>query len=74
MKKFIPVFLSVTLIISLLSGCRKNYIDIMAVTGATPRALAEEAPSGIELKFDGMVVRSVDHGDVFERSSLIAQF
>ncbi len=33
----------------------RNYPEIMAVTGATPLALAEEVPEGISLTLEGMV-------------------
>lgn len=50
------------------AGCKKNYLDIMAVTGATPLALSESILPDVELKFDGMVKRNY----VFSSDSLRA--
>ena len=37
------------------AGCGKDYVQIMAITGATPIALKESAPGGIELTISGLV-------------------
>ncbi len=44
--------------LSVLIGCKKDYLEIMAVTGATPTALREEVPADVKLAFDGMVKRN----------------
>jgi len=46
--------------IILLPGCRYKVTEIMAVTGATPLALQESAPSGISLKITGMTKKEYD--------------
>jgi len=45
----------VLLATTLISGCSKDYIEIMAVTGATPLAIREKVPQSLTLKVDGMV-------------------
>ncbi|MBP7737573.1 MAG: hypothetical protein KA369_16450 [Spirochaetes bacterium] len=41
-------------------GCRKDLYQIMTVTGATPLALQESAPSGLSLKISGLVKKEYD--------------
>ena len=55
-KNAVAIIILFFIIIS--AGCKKNYLDIMAVTGATPLALSESVPADVELKFDGMVKRN----------------
>jgi len=56
-------FLSLAILFSCLmalSSCSKDYFAIMAVTGATPLALAEKVPEDINLKVDGLTKRDYE--------------
>lgn len=65
-KNAVAIIILFFVIIS--AGCKKNYLDIMAVTGATPLALNESILPDVELKFEGMVKRDY----VFSSDSLRA--
>ncbi len=43
--------------------CKRSNLEIMAITGATPTAYAEQVPAGITLKIDGMVKKQYTLSD-----------
>ncbi len=55
LKKLVSIAFSAAILAG--AGCGKDYAQIMAITGATPVALKESAPGGIELKVAGLVKR-----------------
>ncbi len=54
----IAIILLIPLLLS--GGCRKDLAQIMTVTGATPLALQESAPSGLTLKITGLVKKEYE--------------
>ena len=58
MKKQIVASLALILMLLTAISCSKNKLEIMAVTGATPRAIDVEVPGGFNLVVDGLVKRT----------------